>query len=1202
MNAVRSIVAGVLCLAAGVAVATDKYAAPKATGSGADSANPGDLEALVAVAEKGDVIHLAVGDYYLADVLTIDRDFSVVGAGIDKSVVIPAKTKRAFLISHADAVLTGVTVKGGNAGAWNMSGSAILIDANGGSMSDVRVTDCAQTSNQGGGVLTVAGPGHVSRCIFDHDAISGGGGLTEGSGGIVRLTGAAKVDNCYIHDNDSVGYGGGIVINAAATVRNCTIVNNHAVYSGAGLYVGNKNARVYNTVVAFNTSDNDATAYAPNVTLAKNVPASCLDHCALGGKTCGNNPQLVGMTDFNEEDFSPAVGGALVDTGDSSRCVEGETDLVGGVRVRAVVDIGCYELDPSKPSVSFTVSANLVMKGESIALTPSFGGFELSEASFAWTISNRVTAAVVARTDKDAFDFEPDAGRYDVSLAVTIGGEVCCRKTASDCFAVGVPTVYVVPGPNPDAAYPYDTWETALTDIQAAIDSAVDGATVELSAETFPVSATINLTRPVTLKGQGMDKTVLRSNGCRLFVVNDAQAEIADLTMTGSNTGGYGDYGSAVRIEGKGGNVTGVRFTACTVKDHQGNGVLHVAGAGRVSRCVFDNNSVATSTHYSDSVSGGMLYLKAAATVDNCLFHDNDSKGNCGGILLADAATVRNCTVVRNHATYWGAGIYVCSSAARVYNTVVAFNTSDNDSTSYAPNVAFAANVPATCLDHCAFSGVACGTESRLVTAQAFEDGFGPAAGSPLIDHGDSERCEGGETDLAGLGRILGDAVDIGCFERDTTALGVSFSVGADHAFTDEYVTFTPAYENVGESATATWTISNTVTHAVVSRHDTAPFAVLLPAGVYDATLEVVDGTATAACSSAAVLQVGSRNVYVVEGENLGMSYPYDTPETASTNIAEALAQVVDGATVNLVSPEYAISQTIELTRPLTIRGAGMDKTVLRSVGGVRLLMINDVQAEVADLTVRDADNGGWDTSGSAIQIGGKGGNLTCVRVTDCTHKNCQTAGVLSSSGPGRISRCVVDNNTVAFSVHHESGTGGTVLITGAATVENCLVCNNESKGNGGGMRIKGAAATVRNCTIVSNRADYAAGGLYACHKDARVYNTVVAFNSSGNDSTAYAPNVTFESGASAAVFDHCAFSGTTCGTLAQEVTEADFPRAARGNYRPSAASVCRNNGTVACWDDLTGVLDLAGGKRLVGKSVDIGCYETVGGFMLMLR
>ncbi|MCQ2389643.1 MAG: hypothetical protein MJ138_08015, partial [Kiritimatiellae bacterium] len=98
------------------ALAADWYAAPDATGSGAGSANPGDLEALVAVAEKGDVVHLAVGDYQLADVLTIDDGFSVVGAGIDKSVVIPAKSKRAFLINHADAVLTGVTVKGGNAG------------------------------------------------------------------------------------------------------------------------------------------------------------------------------------------------------------------------------------------------------------------------------------------------------------------------------------------------------------------------------------------------------------------------------------------------------------------------------------------------------------------------------------------------------------------------------------------------------------------------------------------------------------------------------------------------------------------------------------------------------------------------------------------------------------------------------------------------------------------------------------------------------------------------------------------------------------------------------------------------------------------------------------------------------------------------------------------------------------------------------
>lgn len=345
----RLLFLGTCALCLSTAFAADRYAAPEATGSGDDAYNPGDLEALVAAAGEGDVVHLAVGDYPLADVLTIDRGFSVVGAGMDKSVVIPAKSKRAFLLNHAGAELTGVTVRGGSAGAWNMTGSAILIDANGGAMSDVRVTDCVQTSNQGGGVLTVAGPGCVSRCIFDNKTISGSDGRSETSGGIVRLTGAATVDNCLIHDNTSNGDGGGIVVNAAATVRNCTIVNNHAVWNGGGLRVCNKDARVYNTVVAFNSSGNDSTAYAPNVTFVSGASAAILDHCAFSGTVCGSCAQEVTEADFPRAasgNYRPSAASACLDNG-TLACwddLAGVVDLAGARRlVGKSVDIGCCE-------------------------------------------------------------------------------------------------------------------------------------------------------------------------------------------------------------------------------------------------------------------------------------------------------------------------------------------------------------------------------------------------------------------------------------------------------------------------------------------------------------------------------------------------------------------------------------------------------------------------------------------------------------------------------------------------------------------------------------------------------------------------------------------------------------------------------------------------------------------------------------------
>ena len=73
--------------------------------------------------------------------------------------------------------------------------------------------------------------------------------------------------------------------------------------------------------------------------------------------------------------------------------------------------------------------------------------------------------------------------------------------------------IYVVPS-NPNAAAPYDTWETASADIVAAINNAAPSSTVHVAKGTYKTTATIVI--PLAVK-------VLGATGNRDDVIIDAR-------------------------------------------------------------------------------------------------------------------------------------------------------------------------------------------------------------------------------------------------------------------------------------------------------------------------------------------------------------------------------------------------------------------------------------------------------------------------------------------------------------------------------------------------------------------------------------------------------------------------------------------------------------------------------------------------------
>ncbi len=269
------------------------------------------------VADAPAKILIDEGDYKITQLpyLNITNPLQIVGKGADKTIISTAyvytnasgKTftslRRHFHLSNAEALLEGMTIRGGNWQNWDVTNQAkdgehydLIKNLKGvGSVyiSSGTIRNCyftANTGNDDAGAVYVAG-GLVTNCVFygnkayrgNNTGAASGGGLTI-LGGIVTdcvitnntasgdsthartyFTGAGAVvggsgilRNSLIAgnkaDSTSKRYGAGLSILGNALVENCVISNNYNIQYGAGVYLHSANATLRNCLVTHNTA------------------------------------------------------------------------------------------------------------------------------------------------------------------------------------------------------------------------------------------------------------------------------------------------------------------------------------------------------------------------------------------------------------------------------------------------------------------------------------------------------------------------------------------------------------------------------------------------------------------------------------------------------------------------------------------------------------------------------------------------------------------------------------------------------------------------------------------------------------------------------------------------------------------------------------------------------------------------------------
>ena len=344
------------------------------------------------------------------------------------------------------------------------------------------------------------------------------------------------------------------------------------------------------------------------------------------------------------------------------------------------------------------------------------------------------------------------------------------------------------------------------------------------------------------------------------------------------------------------------------------------------------------------------------------------------------------------------------------------------------------------------------------------------------------------------------------------------------------------------------------------------------------------------------------------------------TAESARQSLSNAVAFVSQfGETpsqVHVLEGWHPTKSPIRLDGPITVSGAGGDlsrtivsnsvKTGWQTSHNQRVFEMNHPGAVVSNLTI--SGGLGLQVSGANVQFFNGGTVAGCV-IENGFGDGWFSEGAAFNIITGRVTRCIIRNNGTNLR-GHALGSAASIGTTfykrpiGDALVDNCLFINNYcgDKSTADNLIWVGNGGKIINCTIVGSRMALTNEALFAEANLLRVESPGYAANCVAIGATDYDGNsitmnrpITWNdtNTIKACAVDNIASEDAAIGTgILRLVRKEDFKNYSAGDYRPAVFSALYNTG-LPIEAGTIGTIDLSGKARVVGKSIDIGCYET---------
>jgi hypothetical protein len=223
-----------------------------------------------------------------------------------------------------------------------------------------------------------------------------------------------------------------------------------------------------------------------------------------------------------------------------------------------------------------------------------------------------------------------------------------------------------------------DTWHVPgdYLIIQAAIDAASDGDTIEIAAGTYN-EYDITIDKSLTIQGAGAGKTVVDAQYMGgVFLIEDYTVEMSSMTIQN----GKGSWGGGINC---GINCWGsLTLTNCVISGNEAErsgGGIFLGGPLTMTNCTVSGNKAslgggigaAWCTSYLTTMTnctlsgntagagGGIYAVCNPFNLTNCTISGNTATTSNGGGILGQPSnvTLTNCTVTGNHAEGTGGGV-----------------------------------------------------------------------------------------------------------------------------------------------------------------------------------------------------------------------------------------------------------------------------------------------------------------------------------------------------------------------------------------------------------------------------------------------------------------------------------------------------------------------------------------------------------------
>jgi len=994
---------------------------------------------------------------------------------------------------------------------------------------DVALVGNDATSHGGGIRVSYGTPTIINLEVVENTSSADGGG-------ICLYHTDCPMQNVLIADNAAAAKGGGMFFDASdPELENMTIVGNSGS-PGGGLNVSySSHPKLVNSIVWGNTPTQivyDTYWYGMQLT----IEYSDVQGGADGVQTFGKGPVnwLAGNLTVDpvlEGDYGLSSNSLCVNAGTNRSWMSLGTDLAKAPRiVSSVVDMGAYEYQGDAGGVTIQNPDAVIgptVGAVSALLEYSSGGASCSDGSqvqyrFDWDdggVSDWAADTNASHAWSQVGVYSVRAQARSVSNAAVISGWSTPLSVTVTQEVMPAATHYVSPTGNNTS--PYTNWTTAAHSIQDAIDVASDGATVLVGPATYVENITFSGksisvgSLQMTTGDDGYIGQTIIDGGASGCVVTFDDGETTNALLSGFTiTNGWATGGTPVgggifcsysspRLENL--LVTGNRA------DGEGGGIYMVY-------CDSPVRDVAVIGNSASSHGGGIRVSYGTPSFLNLEVVGNNTSADAGGICLYHTdCPMQNVLIAENNAAIKGGGMFFDASSPELENMTIAGNSGSpggglNVSYSSHPkliNSIVWGNSPTQIVYDVNWSGMQLTIEYSDVQGgadgvQTFGKGpvnwlagnltvdpefigagdYGLGTASVCINAGTNRGWMASGTDLAKAPRIVNSVVDMGAYESQGDAGGVTIDdpdtpIGPSLGAVDDLLEYASGGASCSDGSPVQYRfdwddgdVSDWVsfTNAYHAWAQVGTYSIKAQArSVSNAA--VISGWSPA-ISVTITQEVVPASIHYVSPTGNDTS-PYTNWTTAAHSIQDAIDVASDGATV-LVGPATYVENITFSGKNISVGSLQMTtgdddyigQTIIDGGASGCVVTFDDGETTNALLSGFTITNG-WATGGTPV-----GGGIFC-----------------SYSSP-RLENLLVTGN------RSDGEGGGIYMAFSYAQIRDVALVGNNASSHGGGMRISYGTPSLFNVEVVENSTSADGGGICLYHTHCPMQNVLIAENS----------------------------------------------------------------------------------------------------------